>query len=250
MVDMIIDVLRALASPNLDIRRKIIDAALELVTPRNIDEIVQAMKKEIVKTQSTELEKNGECRQMLVKAIHSCAIKFPEVASTVVHLLMNFLGESNVASAIDMVVSIREIIETNPELRVAIITRLLDMLYQIRAACVCSCALWIIGEYCLSLSEVESGLATIKQCLGDLPSLNFLTVNEGDGADTSKPSQQVNSITVSSRRPAILADATQSAALETTISPPTIFQGSLASPGNRGLYTDKAYIEIGRGSTI
>ncbi|KAI3864837.1 hypothetical protein MKW92_035771, partial [Papaver armeniacum] len=60
MVDMIIDVLRALASPNLDIRRKTIDAALELVTPRNIDDIVQALKKEILKTQSTELEKNGE----------------------------------------------------------------------------------------------------------------------------------------------------------------------------------------------
>ncbi|KAI3841343.1 hypothetical protein MKW98_007824 [Papaver atlanticum] len=233
MVDMIMDVLRALASPNLDIRRKTIDIALELITPRNIDEVVQALKKEVVKTQSTELEKNGEYRQMLVQAIHSCAIKFPEVASTVVHLLMDFLGDSNVASAIDVVVFVREIIETNPKLRVAIITRLLDTFYQIRAARVCSCALWIIGEYCLSLSEVESGLATIKQCLGDLP---FFTVNEeGDGTDTSKPSQQVNSITVSSRRPAILADgtyATQSAASETAISPPTLVQGSLASPGN------------------
>ncbi|MCL7028544.1 hypothetical protein MKW94_002596 [Papaver nudicaule] len=233
MVEMIMDVLRALASPNLDIRRKTIDIALELITPRNIDEVVQALKKEVVKTQSTELEKNGEYRQMLVQAIHSCAIKFPEVASTVVHLLMDFLGDSNVASAIDVVVFVREIIETNPKLRVAIISRLLDTFYQIRAARVCSCALWIIGEYCLSLSEVESGLATIQQCLGDLP---FFTINEeGDGADTSKASQQVNSITVSSRRPAILADgtyATQSAASETAISPPTLVQGSLASPGN------------------
>ncbi|KAI3956558.1 hypothetical protein MKW92_026115 [Papaver armeniacum] len=99
MVDMIMDVLRALASTNLDIRRKTIDTALELITPQNIDEVVQALKKEVVKTQSTELEKNGEYRQMLVQAIHSCAIKFPQVASTVVYLLMDFLGDSNVASA-------------------------------------------------------------------------------------------------------------------------------------------------------
>ncbi|KAI3950622.1 hypothetical protein MKW92_033422 [Papaver armeniacum] len=163
---MIMDVVRALASRHLDIQRKTIDITLELITPRNIHEVVQALKKEIVKTQSTKLEKNGECRQMFVQAIHSCAIKFPEVASTVVHLLMNFLGNSNVASAIDVVVFVREIIEINPKLRVAIITRLLDTLYQIRAARVCLCALWIIGEYCLSLSEVESRLATIKQCLG------------------------------------------------------------------------------------
>ncbi|XP_026428313.1 coatomer subunit beta-1-like [Papaver somniferum] len=126
MVDMIMDVLRALASPNLDVRRKTIDIALELITPRNIDEVVQALKEEVVKTQSTELEKNGEYSQMLVQAIHSCAIKFPEVASTVVHLLIDFLGDCSVASAIDVVVFVREIIETNPKLRVAIIARLLN----------------------------------------------------------------------------------------------------------------------------
>ena len=230
MVELVMDVLRALSTPNLDIRKKTIDIALDLITPRNVDEVVMMLKKEVVKTQNLEHEKNGEYRQMLVQAIHSCAIKFPEVASTVVHLLMDFLGDSNVASAIDVVVFVREIIETNPKLRVSIITRLLDTFYQIRAARVCSCALWIIGEYCLSLSEVENGIATIKQCLGELP---FFTVTEeGEVQDQgAKKVQQVNSTTVSSRRPAILADgtyATQSAALETAMSPPTFVQGSLS----------------------
>lgn len=233
MVDMVMDVLRALSTPNHDIRRKTIDIALELITAKNIDQVVMMLKKEVVKTQSGEHEKNGEYRQMLVQAIHTCAIKFPDVASTVVHLLMDFLGDTNVASAMDVVVFVREIIETNPKLRVSIITRLLDTFYQIRAARVCSCALWIIGEYCLSLSEIESGIVAIKQCLGDLP---FYTISEdGDGQETSKAVQQVNSTTVSSRRPAILADgtyATQSAALETAMSPPTLVQGSLSSIGN------------------
>ncbi|KAJ8555174.1 hypothetical protein K7X08_012670 [Anisodus acutangulus] len=60
MVDMIMDVLRALSSPNLDIRRKTLDIVLELITPRNINEVVLTLKKEVVKTQSGELEKNGE----------------------------------------------------------------------------------------------------------------------------------------------------------------------------------------------
>ncbi|XWS70564.1 hypothetical protein CRYUN_Cryun03dG0058300 [Craigia yunnanensis] len=236
MVDLIMDVLRALSSPNLDIWRKTLHIVLELITPRNINEVVLMLKKEVVKTQSGELEKNGEYRQMLIQAIHSCAIKFPEVASTVVLLLMDFLGDSNVASAIDVAVFVREIIETNPKLRVSIITRLLDTFYQIRAARVCSCAIWIIGEYCLSLSEVESGLATIKQCLGELP---FYSVSEeGEATDASKKTPQPNSITVSSKRPAILSDgtyATQSAASETAFSPPNIVQGSLASGNLRSL---------------
>ncbi|KAK4487945.1 hypothetical protein RD792_003689 [Penstemon davidsonii] len=236
MVDLIMDVLRALSSPNLDIRKKTLDIVLELITPRNVNEVVLTLKKEVVKTQGGELEKNGEYRQLLIQAIHSCAIKFPEVASTVVHLLMDFLGDNNVASALDVVVFVREIIETNPKLRVSIVTRLLDTFYQIRAARVCSCALWIIGEYCLSLSEVESGIATIKQCLGDLP---FFSVSEEEeGSDSSKKSQQATSITVSSRRPAILADgtyATQSAASETAFSPPVVVQGSLTSGNLRSL---------------
>jgi len=67
MQDMVMDVVRALTSPNLDIRRKTLDIALELITPRNIDEVVLTLKKEVVKTQNRELEKNGEYRQMLVQ---------------------------------------------------------------------------------------------------------------------------------------------------------------------------------------
>ncbi|KAL9247228.1 hypothetical protein vseg_020681 [Gypsophila vaccaria] len=233
MVDMIMDILRALASPNLDIKKKTLDIALELITPKNVDEVVLTLKKEVMKTQSADLDKNGEYRQMLVQAIHTCAIKFPEVASTVVHVLMDFLGDTNIASAMDVVLFVREIIETNPKLRVSIITRLLDTFYQIRAARVCSCALWIIGEYCLSLSEVESGIATIKQCLGDLP---FYMLNEeGEAQEVTKANQPASAGTVSSRRPMVLADgtyATQSAALETIMSPPTLVQGSLSSQGN------------------
>ncbi|KAK4756477.1 hypothetical protein SAY87_006604 [Trapa incisa] len=234
LLDMVMDVLRALSSPNLDIRRKTLDIALELLTRRNVDEIVLMLKKEMVRTQSGELEKNGEYRQMLVQAIHTCAIKFPEVASTVVHILMDFLGDTNVASAMDVVVFVREIIETNPKLRASIITRLLDTFYQIRAARVCCCALWIIGEYCLSLSEVESGIVTIKQCLGDLPFYAEFT-EEGEAQDAPKSSRPLNAAVTSSRRPTVLADgtyATQSAALETAMSSPTRVQGLVSSVGN------------------
>jgi hypothetical protein len=129
-------VLRALASPNLDIRRKTLDIALHLLSRRNIDEVVLVLKKEVMKTQSSDASERGpEYRQarrsawwlvvparrlracacaaaaatwhhharphptphartqMLVAAIHSCAVKFPEVASSVVHLLMDFLGD-------------------------------------------------------------------------------------------------------------------------------------------------------------
>ncbi|KAI3947305.1 hypothetical protein MKW98_030891 [Papaver atlanticum] len=37
-----------------------------------------------------------------------------------------------------------------------------DGISWILAACLCSCAHWITEEYCLSHTEVESGLSTIN----------------------------------------------------------------------------------------
>ena len=50
MQEMVMDILRAVSSPNLDIRRKTLDVVLDLVTVRNIDEVVSTLKKEITKS--------------------------------------------------------------------------------------------------------------------------------------------------------------------------------------------------------
>ena len=57
-------------------------------------QVVAVLKKEVMKTQSKDFEKAGEYRQLLVQAIHNCAVKFPDVAGNVVHLLMDFLGDT------------------------------------------------------------------------------------------------------------------------------------------------------------
>ncbi|KAJ3680538.1 hypothetical protein LUZ60_016816 [Juncus effusus] len=238
MVEVVMDVLRALGSPNLDIRRKVLSIALELLTPRNIDEVVLFLKKEVVKTQTPaaaggeDSEKGGEYRQMLVQSIHTCAVKFPSVASSVVHTLMDFLSDSNVGSAIDVVLFIREIIQTNPKLRAGIIQRLSDSLYQIRASRVVSSCLWILGEYSLSLSEVETAVEAIKTCLGELP---FFTLSEeGETVNTQSNATSASAVMMSSsRRPVVLADgtyATQTAATE--ITPVVINSGSVGSGQN------------------
>ncbi|KAG2079590.1 uncharacterized protein F5147DRAFT_553154, partial [Suillus discolor] len=42
-----------------------------------------------------------EYRQLLIQSIHVLAVKFSEVAASVVHALMEFLGDSNNSSALD-----------------------------------------------------------------------------------------------------------------------------------------------------
>ncbi|EFJ42176.1 hypothetical protein VOLCADRAFT_67325 [Volvox carteri f. nagariensis] len=218
MTDMVMDTLRALASPSLDIRKKTLDISLELITSRNIDEVVSVLKKEVVKTQNKEYDKAGEYRQMLVQAIHSCAVKFPEVAGNVVHVLMDFLGDANTASALDVIFFVREIMETNAKLRPNVLERLHTIFYQacgIRTSRVVSCALWIMGEYCSNTAEILAALSTLKDSLGSVP---FLTdPAEGEEGAGAASNSTTAALVMGSKRPAVLADgtyATQSAVAE------------------------------------
>lgn len=217
MQEQLLDVLRALSSPNLDIRRKTLDIALDLITSRNIDEVVMVLKKEIMKTQNTDTERGPEYRQMLVAAIHSCAVKFPEVASSVVHLLMDFLGDPMVSSALDVIFFVREICETHPSLRPSILERLRDTFGAIRASRVVSCALWVLAEYSSTSGEVEAALAAIHAGLGPLPLLALETDDDGDGDAVKDSAAPTLPAAVGSKRPAVLADgtyATQAAVVE------------------------------------
>ena len=62
-------------------------------------QVVTVLKKDVIKSQSKDLDKGDEYRQILVQAIHSCAIKFPAVAANVILLLMGAPLQFNVTLA-------------------------------------------------------------------------------------------------------------------------------------------------------
>ena len=121
------DILCALASANLDIRKKTLEITLDLVSPATIGEVMQVLKKEVAKTTGEEGEKNADYRAMLITAIHKSATRFPDAVATVVPILMDFLGDVNQASAVDVILFVREIVETYGHLRDAILRKLLQV---------------------------------------------------------------------------------------------------------------------------
>jgi hypothetical protein len=82
------------------------------------------------------------------------AVKFPDVAGSVIQLLMDFLGDTNTASALDVIFFVREIVETNEKLRAAILARLLDSFTQIRSSRVRAPALAAVAGCHLSLRRL------------------------------------------------------------------------------------------------
>lgn len=169
--DLTMEILRVLSSPDIDVRRKALGIALEMVSSKNVEEVVLLLKKELTKTVDQEYEKNNEYRQLLIHSIHQCAIKFSEVAASVVDLLMDFIADFNNTSAVDVISFVKEVVEKFPKLRAGIVERLVSTLSEVRAGKVYRGALWIVGEYSLEAHDIRDAWKRIRASLGEIPIL-------------------------------------------------------------------------------
>lgn len=116
-----------LGSPALEVRTKTLALAMDLVTTRTVEEMVQLLKKEVLRTAGGEHEDAGRYRQLLVRTLHACSIKFSDVAATVIPVLTDFLSENNEAAATDVLVFVREAIQRFENLRPLIVEKLLEV---------------------------------------------------------------------------------------------------------------------------
>ncbi|KAG8769704.1 coatomer subunit beta, partial [Serendipita sp. 398] len=137
------DILGVLTSTDMEVRRKAVKISLSMVTSRNVQDVVLFLKKQLTKTLEQEYEKNVEYRQLLIQSIHVCAIRFSEVAASVVHAMMEFLGDSSNSAAVDVIAFVREVVEKFPNLRQSIIEKLLATFPDIKSGKVYRGALWI-----------------------------------------------------------------------------------------------------------
>ncbi|BGP38302.1 coatomer subunit beta [Rhodotorula kratochvilovae] len=169
--ELVMDILRVLTSPDMDVRKKALAIAMDMVSGRNVDDVVAFLKKELARTLDPAFEKAAEYRQLLIQTIHTCAIRHSEVASSVVHVLMDFLGDASNASAVDVIAFVREVVEKFPDLRSGIVGKLLETFPEIKSGKVFRGAMWIVGEYAASADEVRAAMAQVRHVIGEVPIL-------------------------------------------------------------------------------
>jgi coatomer subunit beta len=209
--DLTMEVLRVLSSTDLDVRKKALNIAMEMISSRNVEEVVLLLKKELMKTADEQYDKNSEYRSLLISAIHQSAIKFPEVAASVVGSLMDFISDvSSNASAVDVISFVKEVVERFPDLRQSIIERLVSTLGEVRAGKVYRGVLWIIGEFSLEAKDIRDAWKGIRSSLGEIPILASEQRLLDDASEGKEDSDQVNghakSAPTGSRK--VLADGT------------------------------------------
>ncbi|KAG7821696.1 hypothetical protein KL928_000171 [Ogataea angusta] len=199
--DMCLDILRVLSAPSLDVRQKAIEITLSLVTSKNVDDVVKLLKKELQKTTTSNEEKSAEYRQLLISAIHSCAIRFHEVAASVVDLLLDFISELNTTAAAEVITFVKQVVEKFPDLRSHIIHRLIVSLKTIKSGKIFRGSLWIIGEYSLDEKDIETAWKAIRASIGEIP---ILAAEKNGHEDEQEEEVRTNGHT----GPKILADGT------------------------------------------
>lgn len=210
--DLTMEILRVLSSPDLDVRRKALSIALEMVSSKNVQEIVMLLKKELSKTVVEQYEKNSEYRQLLIQSIHQCAIKFSEIAASVVDVLMDFIADFNNSSAVDVISFVKEVVEKFPKLRSSIVERLVSTLGEVRAGKVYRGSLWVIGEYSLQENDIKEAWKRIRASLGEIPILaseqRLLDEQANEDADSKEQVNGHSSKPTSSSSRKVLADGT------------------------------------------
>jgi coatomer subunit beta len=168
--ELLMDILRALSSPNPDICKKVLDVAMALVTSKNVGDVITTLKREVAKTtqeSSDSSEDKGKVyRNMLIQAIHGCAVRFPDVAETVVYTLMDFLATDG---GMQVIIFVRAIVERYPHLRPAILTKLINTIPDVNNSGVLCVCLWIVGEYCETSETVSDAFEVVTKQLGEAP---------------------------------------------------------------------------------
>ena len=142
--EVLMDILRALSSPNIHICKKTLALAIDLVGPRNIEEVMTLLKKEVVRSQETEMEHGEEYKTLLIQAIHKCATRYAEVADSVVLVLLDFLAGD---SGYNVIVCVKSILEQYPNFRATIMRKVIKNLDEVTSADALRVALWVLSEY-------------------------------------------------------------------------------------------------------
>ncbi|KAG9309077.1 adaptin N terminal region-domain-containing protein [Chiua virens] len=206
---LIMDVLQVLSSADMEVRRKAMSIVLSMTSTRNVEEVVLFLKKQLQRTQDQDYDKTPEYRQLLIQSIHVMAIKFSEVAASVVHALMDFLGDSNNPSAMDVVAFVREVVEKFPSLRSPITEKLTATLSSIKSGKVFRGVLWILGEYVEGVDDIEQAMVEVRAVLGEIPIL-AAEMRDAEGNSIAEGGEEdgVGAAQSGGTKPKVLADGT------------------------------------------
>ena len=82
--------------------------------------------------------------------------------------LLDFLSDSDTNTAENVLVFVREAIQRYPDLKGSVVSRLIEDFNHIHSVDVHRSILWILGEYCTSVDDINRLMAELRKSLGEV----------------------------------------------------------------------------------
>ncbi|KAK7198832.1 coatomer beta subunit [Novymonas esmeraldas] len=171
--DSLLDILSVLQDGTMTIRERVIELAVELVTRRNAETFMQAMKKELLRASrmDSEVEDSNVAmayRLLVVKAMNAALARHPPSAPSMLPVLLDYVCDTSTTSK-EVITLIKEVLLSQPELRRETMRNVAGIFSMMTSSPVIRTALWMFGAYASSVDEVLLALRTLKEAVGTLP---------------------------------------------------------------------------------
>ena len=149
---------------------------------------------------------------------------------------MDFLGDTNNPSALDVVAFVREVVEKFPALRPSITTHLVSTLPSIKSGKVFRGVLWILGEYVAEVADIQATMQEVRKVLGEIPILasEQRAADEAAGTVEAEGGEDAEEGVKTSTRPKVLADGTYATETAYSTAGPSGVQSTKSKPPLRG----------------
>eukprot|EP00871_Galdieria_phlegrea_P000180 jgi/Galph1/1162/GphlegSOOS_G5751.1 len=218
MQEALFDMMRVLSSPNLEIRKKALSLASDLVTSRNSQPIINLIRKEIqglANEACDDAEVTLQYRQLLLQFVRNIAMSFQDCAASATNVLEEFIGDEFGLVASDAVVALREVAVKYPMLQASILEKLSRLVStaSIRNPRVLRGIFWILAEFSSHPDQINFSFHSILNTINPLPlSPKVLKRLESESLLASSEVLSVSSDhsfhSVSSKKPKVLPDGT------------------------------------------
>lgn len=212
----ILGIIREDSVQSIEINQRVLELVTDLVNMRNVTEVGEFLRKEIVKarkladskdasakdssqaTATQGVSSTNEYRYLLIKSVNKITQLYPATIPSMIEPLMDsflvFEKRGSMAS-LETIMFIREIIEVYPEHKQSILSKLTAQLDNIKNHLVLKVTVWILGEYSSSSQEVTEAFDSIRANIGSLPLHEEETEEEKKTAGADDESNQPKVIT-------------------------------------------------------
>ena len=142
--DSIMELLALLRTPSSEIRRTLLSLVSDLVSDRNVMDVMTFLRGEVVRCAGDTDVMAKEYGEMLIQSIHALAVRYPDVADSVVLLLLDYL---NGDSGISILVLVKEMLLQHTALVGPVLGKLRDIFDSLEGEEVMLLTLWVLAEF-------------------------------------------------------------------------------------------------------